>query len=100
MFVLLSPITISSDFFDSVSQLTNTEWGALMFLGFLCSGLAYVLWAEAMKELPANRVGTFLYLEPFVTVFTAWLLLNEEITFLMMASGIVIIVGVVLVNRK
>jgi RarD protein len=100
MFVLLSPITISSDFFDSVSQLTNTEWGALMFLGFLCSGLAYVLWAEAMKELPANRVGTFLYLEPFVTVFTAWLLLNEEITFLMMASGIVIIVGVVIVNRK
>jgi drug/metabolite transporter (DMT)-like permease len=53
-----------------------------------------------MNELPANKVGAFLYLEPFVTVFTAWLLLNENITLLMMISGIVIIIGVIMVNRK
>ncbi|MDX1701293.1 MAG: DMT family transporter [Melioribacteraceae bacterium] len=100
MFILLSPITISSDFFNAVISLSEIDWGALIFLGILCSGLAYVLWAEAMNELPANRVGAFLYLEPFVTVFTAWLLLNENITLLMMISGIVIIIGVIMVNRK
>jgi len=100
MFVLLSPVTISSVFISKLSILSFIDWSALLFLGFLCSGLAYVLWAEAMNELPANRVGAFLYLEPFVTVFTAWLLLNEEITLLMMVSGIFIVIGVIIVNRK
>lgn len=100
MFVLLSPITLSGEFFNSVNSLSSVDWGALIFLGFFCSGLAYVLWAEAMNELPANRVGAFLYFEPFVTVFTAWIFLNENITLLMIGSGIVIIIGVIMVNRK
>lgn len=100
MFVLLTPVTISSHFFKSINLLSAIDWSALIFLGIFCSGVAYVLWAESMKELPANRVGAFLYLEPFVTVFTAWLLLNEEITLLMLTSGIVIIIGVIMVNRK
>ncbi len=100
MLILLTPVTISAEFINSLSALSSIDWGALIFLGIFCSGLAYVLWAEAMSELPANRVGAFLYLEPFVTVFTAWLLLGENITLLMMGSGIVIIVGVIMVNRK
>jgi RarD protein len=100
MFVLLTPVTISSDLLKSVNSLSAIDWSSLIFLGIFCSGIAYVLWAESMKELPANRVGAFLYLEPFVTVFTAWILLNEEITLLMLGSGIVIIVGVIMVNRK
>lgn len=100
MLVLLSPFTISSDFFSSVYLLSAINWIALIFLGIFCSGLAYVLWAEAMNELPANRVGAFLYLEPFVTVFIAWLLLNENITLLMIGSGVLIITGVIMVNRK
>lgn len=100
MIVLLSPVTISNEFFNRVQLLSVIDWSALIFLGIFCSGLAYVLWAEAMNELPANKVGAFLYLEPFVTVFTAWLLLNENITLLMIGSGIVIIIGVIMVNRK
>lgn len=100
MLVILSPVTISSDFFNRLYSLSFIDWSALAFLGIFCSGIAYVIWAEAMSELPANRVGAFLYLEPFVTVFTAWLLLNENITLLMLASGIVIIIGVIMVNRK
>lgn len=100
MLILLSPVTVSSEFFGSLSKLSTIDWSALIFLGIFCSGVAYVLWAEAMNELPANRVGAFLYLEPFVTVFTAWLLLNENITLLMMLSGVVIIIGVIMVNRK
>lgn len=100
MLILLTPVTISTEFINSLSVLSSINWSLLIFLGVLCSGLAYVLWAEAMSELPANRVGAFLYLEPFVTVFTAWIFLGENITLLMMGSGIVIIIGVIIVNRK
>ena len=100
MLILLTPVTVSREFLSSLSKLSTIDWSALIFLGVFCSGVAYVLWAEAMSELPANRVGAFLYLEPFVTVFTAWLLLGENITLLMMGSGIVIMIGVIMVNRK
>lgn len=100
MLVILSPVALTSAFFERVLKLSVIDWSTLFFLGVFCSGIAYVLWAEAMSELPANRVGAFLYLEPFITVFTAWLLLDENITLLMIASGIVIILGVIMVNRK
>jgi drug/metabolite transporter (DMT)-like permease len=50
--------------------------------------------------MSASRVGAFLYIEPFVTFFGSWILLNEQITLLTLLSGLIIIGGVVLVNRK
>jgi len=58
------------------------------------------LWAQALKELEATKVGVFLYFEPFVTVFTAWFLLGEVITIITIFSGIIITSGVILVNKK
>ena len=100
MLIIVSPFTINSNNFNDVINLSLKGWLSIFFLGILCSGLSYVIWAEAMNEMPASKVGAFLYLEPFVTVFTAWLLLSEKITLLMMISGLIIIGGVVLVNKK
>jgi RarD protein len=100
MLIIISPFTINSNNFTDVINLSLKGWLSIFFLGILCSGLSYVIWAEAMNEMPASKVGAFLYLEPFVTVFTAWLLLSEKITLLMMISGLIIIGGVVLVNKK
>lgn len=100
MLLIITPFTINYENYNSVLNLSLTGWASIFFLGILCSGLSYVIWAEAMKEMPASKVGAFLYLEPFVTVFTAWIFLAEEITLLMMISGLVIIGGVILVNKK
>jgi len=100
MSIILLPFTINSKNIDSLFHLSISGWYALIFLGIFCSGLAYVLWAQAMSEMESSKVGAFLYIEPFVTVFTAWIFLKEEITFLTMFSGIIIIIGVILVNRK
>ncbi len=100
MSIILLPFTINSENINSLFHLSISGWYSLIFLGIFCSGLAYVLWAQAMSEMESSKVGAFLYIEPFVTVFTAWIFLKEEITFLTMFSGIIIIVGVILVNRK
>ncbi len=100
MSFLIAPFTITHKNINAVLNLSAEGWTSILFLGFLCSGVAYVLWAKAMSEMKASAVGAFLYIEPFVTVFAAWLLLNEEITFLTMFSGIIIIIGVMLVNKK
>jgi len=98
MAIIISPFSINSIAVQSVIALSAKGWIAIFFLGIFCSGVAYVLWAQALKEMDSVKVGAFLYFEPFVTVFAAWLILKEEITFMMILSGIIISIGVILVN--
>jgi drug/metabolite transporter (DMT)-like permease len=100
MTILIIPFTLNNGTINSVMHLSLRGWIAIFFLGILCSGIAYVLWAQALKELEATKVGVFLYFEPFVTVFTAWFLLGEVITIITIFSGIIITSGVILVNKK
>lgn len=98
MAVIIFPFTINYQAIQSVAVLSAKGWFVILFLGIFCSGVGYVLWAQSLKEMDSVRVGAFLYFEPFVTVFAAWLILSEEITFIMIISGVVITLGVLLVN--
>jgi drug/metabolite transporter (DMT)-like permease len=98
MAVVLLPFTVNAKNFDLVLNLSGVGWVSILFLGIFCSGVAYVLWAQALQEMESSKVGAFLYFEPFVTVFAAWLLLKEEITLLIILSGVIITFGVLLVN--
>jgi drug/metabolite transporter (DMT)-like permease len=98
--IVISPFAVSLQNISDVMNLSLGGWSAILFLGLLCSGVAYVLWAQALKDMNASKAGAYLYIEPFVTFFGSWLLLNEQITFLMLISGLIIIGGVVMVNRK
>jgi drug/metabolite transporter (DMT)-like permease len=75
-------------------------WYALAFLGIFCSGIAYVFWYSAMKELPVAKTGAFLYIEPIVTVIVAAILLDEKMIPSIFFGGGMILLGVWLVNRK
>ncbi len=98
--LIIAPFTINQKNISDVVNLSFGGWGSILFLGILCSGVAYTLWAQALSEMDASRVGAFLYIEPFVTFFGSWLLLNEQISILTLTSGLIIIGGVVIVNRK
>lgn len=99
MAVIIIPFNINTIVINSINQLDLTGWISVLFLGFLCSGISYVIWAYSLKELEAKKVGAYLYFEPMVTVAAAWFFLKEEITLLMMLSGIIITAGVILVNK-
>ena len=100
MTVIIGPFTLNSRYFYAISDLTAKGWGAILFLGIFCSGVSYVLWSQALSEMEATKTGAFLYFEPFVTVLSAWLLLNEAITSVVIISGLIIMSGVYLVNSR
>jgi len=83
-----------------LSQLTTAGWWGIVFLGLLCSGLAYIAWYDGLKAIPAAQVGVFLYIEPLVAVVVAALLLNETVTWAAILGGGIILLGVWLVQRK
>jgi drug/metabolite transporter (DMT)-like permease len=84
---------------ESIPNIPQEGWLALGFLGVFCSGLAYIFWYDALKVLHVAQVGTFLYIEPVVTVVVSFLLLNEKITLTGLLAGMIILLGVWLVNR-
>ncbi len=98
MAIIISPFVVGSEFVTVLFHISIKVWFAILFLGIFCSGLGYVLWAQALKEMDAAKAGAFLYFEPFITIITAWIFLNERITFLMVLSGMIITAGVLLVN--
>lgn len=83
-----------------VSRLSSRGWTAVVFLGVLCSGLAYIFWYDALSRLPSSQVGTFLYIEPLVTVAIAAAMLGEKLTLPTLAGGVAILVGVWLVSLR
>ena len=100
MTIVIAPFTINSESVNAIVHLSLNGWIAVLFLGVFCSGVAYVLWAQSLKEFDASKVGAFLYIEPFFTVIGAWFVLKEKISLLTLFSGIIITIGVVLVNKK
>lgn len=85
--------------FSEIAQLDGQGWGAIVFLGIACTGLAYIAWYDALQALPASQAGVFLYLEPLVAVVVAAIVLNEAVVWAGLVGGALILLGVWLVNR-
>jgi len=100
MAVIIIPFNLNAASVNAVVHLSLNGWISILFLGLFCSGIAYVIWAYSLRYLESAKVGAFLYFEPLVTVLAAWVLLSESITVLMILSGIIITLGVVLVNKE
>lgn len=85
---------------SEIGQLTQPGWLAIAFLGVFCSGLAYIFWYDGLKALPVAQAGAFVYLEPFVTVLVAWVVLSEPLLWASLLGGGLILAGVWLVQRQ
>ncbi len=75
-------------------------WLGIGFLGIFCSGLAYIFWYDALQVMPVAQTGAFVYMEPFVTVVVAAVVLSEPFLLSSLLGGVAILIGVWLVNRR
>jgi drug/metabolite transporter (DMT)-like permease len=83
-----------------VARLSARGWMAVIFLGVFCSGLAYVFWYNALRVMSSSEAGSFLYMEPLITVGIASVMLGEKLTQATLAGGLAIIFGVWLVSMS
>lgn len=98
--LLVLPFFAASQGWNDVSQLTTSGWVAVAFLGLLCSGVAYIFWYDALAQIDASQVASFIYLEPLVTVAVAAVVIGEVFTLPSFLGGMTILLGVYLVNRQ
>ena len=75
------------------------ELAALVYLGLISSAAAFLAWYHSQAVHGSQRTGGTLYVEPFVTAVLASFLLAEPLAFATLAGGIVVLLGVYLVQR-
>ncbi len=83
-----------------IGRLQFDGWLGITFLGVFCSGLAYIFWYDGLQALPVAQAGAFVYLEPFVTVVVAAIVLAEPLLLASLLGGAGILLGVWLVQRR
>ena len=97
---LTFPWLLAGPGFSELTLLTPIGWVSLAFLGFVCSGLAYIGYYDALRVLPAARVAAFIYFQPLVTMAVAVALGQEHLVPAALVGGALILGGVALVNKK
>jgi drug/metabolite transporter (DMT)-like permease len=66
----------------------------LLFLGVLCSMLAYLLWAWVMSKLGAIKTNNYLYIQPIFTMVIAAILFGKDDPITLIGSlGCLMIIG-------
>lgn len=93
------PFFASMQSWNDLPNLSIAGWLAILFLGVFCSGAAYIFWFDALAVIDTAQTAAFIYLEPFVTVIVAALVLSEPFTAISLVGGLTILLGVYLVNR-
>lgn len=73
-----------------------TAWLALLAVGVLCTGVAYVLYFRLIEKMGAAASLTVTFLIPVFAVFYGVLLLGESVTGWMLICGAVILCGTAL----
>lgn len=72
----------------------------LLFLSVVASMLCFVMWNWVIGKLGAVVATNWVYFNPITTILFAWWLLHEQITVWFLLGSLLIIIGMMLSDRK
>lgn len=73
---------------------------AIIYMGLFPGVVAYIAWSYVLSKIPAARAGSYLAFIPVVTLLLSWVWLREVPPLVSLLGGLVVLFGVVLVNRR
>ncbi|MFW9954312.1 MAG: DMT family transporter [Candidatus Thorarchaeota archaeon] len=82
-----------------LAQLSVEAWIIVLWVGFVNSVIAFILYYESMKYIEASRVQIALNLISVWGVMMSVLVLSEAITILQIFGGTLTIIGVIIAQR-
>jgi DME family drug/metabolite transporter len=69
------------------------EWGAILLLGIVFTGIGTLLYAVLLRHATAQAAGILTFLEPVAAVFLAWVLLGEWLSGQALVGGALVLVA-------
>ena len=91
---------ISSSLFEEVAAMSLTGWSVVIFLGVFPTVIGYVLWYVALEIKSASETSVYLYFVPVLSTIISYILFRDEITWLFIFGGALVILGLHVVNKQ
>ncbi|MFN3283453.1 MAG: DMT family transporter [Pseudothermotoga sp.] len=88
--------------FERKPQIHFNIWAivSLLYLGIICSGVAYVFWNTGIKRVGSRYTTNTIYFIPVVTSIAETVLLKNLPNFYTIIGGILVLFGLWLFNRQ
>ena len=83
----------------SLADISTRSWLALLHLIVFGSIVAFSAYIWLLRTVRPAAAGTYAYVNPVVALFLGWWLADEAFTLPMLAGTVIIVAGVVLVQR-
>lgn len=72
-----------------------------LYLGVGCYVIGYYIWQHSQKHLKSAKVASFLYVEPFLTLFFSFTLQRSEVIVIWnIIGGIIVLIAVIIINYE
>ncbi len=95
MLAVFSPTAFRELKTAPVNQVIN-----ILILGIFSSAIAYVAWTQTLSKAPkTSQVTIYMFLIPFLSALTGFLIAGEHLELPTVVGGIVIILGMLLFNK-
>ncbi|MFX0141317.1 MAG: DMT family transporter, partial [Candidatus Hodarchaeota archaeon] len=91
---------VNYSLFEQVASLSITGWSIVIFLGVCPTVIGYLLWYVALEIKTASELGLYLYFVPVLATIFSYIFLQENITFMFILGGALVILGLYIVNKK
>lgn len=82
-----------------LNTLDTKGWINLLIVGLIHTGITYCLYFSSLKELPGQEAAILSYVDPLMAVVISVVILGENISFLQIIGGILIL-GFAIWNEK
>lgn len=96
----LLPFGYSQLNLDTLVNLPLNIWLILLFCSIGAVGLSNLFWFSGVKQLGSQRTAVYNYLQPFMGVCAAFLVLNEAVGGWQIVGGLIVIAGLLLNNYQ
>jgi len=78
---------------QALSHMTWTAFGAVLYTGLISTILAFAIWGNLFKKYSPNIVAPFSLLVPIFGLLSSFVLLNESLTAVELASSCLVFTG-------
>ena len=83
-----------------IASMSVETWTAVLFLGCFSTVIGYVIWYVALEIKTASEMSVYLYAIPVISTLVSVFRFNDKITLLYGVGGLLVIIGLILVNKK
>ena len=84
----------------SLSGWSMLAWGSMLAQTVIGAFASYLVWMWMLGRYPATRISVFVFLTPLFALLFGTVLLHEAVTTTLLAALGLVVVGIVLVNRR